>query len=98
LFFEMEGMPLSLKAPPLAELDRWQRNSPYFGLEQASTPLLMIYGEFDVGPASVRKVFFELERRGVPVQLVQYSGEGHNPQSRSNVEDAWRRTLAWFET
>ncbi len=90
-------MPLNLGASPLSDPDRYIRNSPYMRMQHAGTPLLILYGEFDAYPTSVRKVFVELDRLGIPVQLAQYWGEGHNLETRGNIGDAWGRKLAWFK-
>ena len=97
LYLETAGMPLYVKGSPHEELERYLRNSAYFQLRNATTPLLLTYGEFDATPTAVRKYFVALDRLGVPVQLAQYWGEGHNLQSRANVSDAWGRALAWFD-
>ncbi len=97
LYLETAGMPLYVKGSPHEEIERYLRNSAYFQLRNATTPLLLTYGEFDATPTAVRKYFVALDRLGVPVQLAQYWGEGHNLQSKANVSDAWGRALAWLD-
>lgn len=97
LYLETEGMALDMKGPPHEKLDRYLRNSPYFQIKSARTPLLLTYGEFDTVPTSVRKLYVALDRQGVPVQLAQYWGEGHNLQAKANIRDSWQRSLEWLD-
>lgn len=89
--------PFKMNGSPTDVLGRYIANSPYFNLQAAQTPLLMAVGEFDSPAHEARKVTIALERRGVPVTLLQYAREGHILQIRGNVLDFWERRLAWFE-
>jgi dipeptidyl aminopeptidase/acylaminoacyl peptidase len=93
---ENEGVPVNLGGPPVGNMDKYLRNSPYFQMQSAKTPLLMLYGEFDADPTGVEKLFVELDRLGVPVQLAQYWGESHIIQADGNVRDAWAREFEWY--
>ncbi len=94
---ENPGVPLNLGVAPLADVEAYIRNSPYFQMKEATTPLLILYGEFDEDLPGVEKLFMALDRRGVTVQLARYWGESHNIQTAGNVRDAWERELRWFD-
>src|SRR5579863_325218 len=95
---ENPGVPLNLGVAPLADVEAYIRNSPYFQMKEATTPLLILYGEFDGDLPGVEKLFMALDRRGVTVQLARYWGESHNIQTVGNVRDAWERELRWFDS
>ncbi|MGH9531220.1 MAG: alpha/beta hydrolase family protein, partial [Terriglobales bacterium] len=62
---EAEDTVLRMRAPPLAQLERYLRNSPYFSLEKARTPILFLHGERDAAPVAVaERMFVALDRLG----------------------------------
>lgn len=75
--------------------------------EDVSVPFLGLYGEEDHGipPEDVRRFGDALEGADVPNEIHLYPGAGHaffndsRPQAyhREAAEDAWERTIAWFE-
>jgi len=90
---------LRMRAPPLAALERYLRNSPYFRLRPMRTPLLLLHGELDpISVAGAERVFIALDRLGVPVRFARYWGEGHNLRSPGNIRHSWSQTLSWFDT
>jgi dipeptidyl aminopeptidase/acylaminoacyl peptidase len=94
---EGNGATLGMRAPPMAALDRYLRNSPYFNLASMRTPTLLIHGDQDsVSDSNSERTFFELLRLGVPTQFARYWGEGHNFSSPGNIRDALQRTQSWF--
>ncbi len=96
---EAKDTTLRMREPPLAQLERYLRNSPYFRVESVRTPILFLHGERDVAPvAVVERMFVALDRLGVPVKLVRYWGEEHVLQSPGNIRDSWAHTVDWFET
>lgn len=96
LHVESPGVPLDMGGPPWSKMSRYIMNSPYFHMADAMTPLLMEEGEFDPGLPGARGIFQQLYRRGVPVRLDIYWGEGHNLETRGNLRDGWTRTIRWF--
>lgn len=93
-----EGI-LRMRAPPLAALERYMRNSPYFRLGTMKTPLLLLHGELDAVPAeAAERVFVALDRVGIPVRFARYWGEGHDLRSPGNIRHAWSETVRWFDT
>lgn len=95
-YLESPGSTLDMGGPPWSRLKQYIENSPYFAMKSATTPLLMVTGEFDVDVPALRGVFAELDRRGIPVELAEYWGESHNIETEGNVRDSWARTLQWF--
>ena len=89
--------------------DAW-RQSPLSGVAQAKTPFLLIQGESDTtDPLGQSLVMYRaLRQMGVPVELVQYPREDHDPLSGSwrgmpNVEpwhgfDARQRMVIFIQT
>jgi dipeptidyl aminopeptidase/acylaminoacyl peptidase len=96
LYEEAEGTVLDMGVPPWEDFARYARNSPYFNLRDATTPLLMEKGQFDGDLPAIRGVFSQLDRMGVPAELAVYWGEGHLLRTRGNVIDGWSRALRWL--
>jgi dipeptidyl aminopeptidase/acylaminoacyl peptidase len=96
---EAEDTVLRMRARPLAQLDRYLRNSPYFHLENIKSPVLFLHGELDVAPVAVaERMFVALDRLGIPVKLARYWGEEHVLKSPGNIRDSWNHTVDWFDT
>lgn len=72
-------------------------NDPLFNLKRASTPILLIVGEFDESPRETEETYSILHARGVPVELAYYWGEGHVFSSPGNIRDSWIRTYRFFK-
>lgn len=97
MFYEPHGQPYAPRpVPPWKDPRRYIRNDPLFDLDGASTPLLLIEGEFDVAPAEMEEVYSTLYGKGVPVELAYYWDEGHVFGSPGNIRDSWRRTERFF--
>lgn len=79
-------------APPWRRPIEYIRNDPLFRLQQASTPLLLVEGEFDDDPREMEQVYSILYGSGVPVELAYYWGEDHVFASPGNIYDCWLRT------
>jgi carboxymethylenebutenolidase len=65
-------------------------------------PILILNGDADTTCTAeeVRGIAAELERLGKVHELHIYPGVGHGFMSRGSrevIEDAWERTLAWFD-
>lgn len=82
--------------PPWRNAAVYIHNDPLFNLRNASTPLLLIEGEFDSDPQGMETVYSILYGSGVPVELAYYWGEGHIFASPGNVHDSWLRTWQFF--
>lgn len=80
--------------------DRYIENSPFFFLDEVSTPLLIVHGDADtfVQPFLADEIFVGLRRLGGEAVLAKYHGEGHDPSvwSYPNQVDLAQRILEWF--
>jgi dipeptidyl aminopeptidase/acylaminoacyl peptidase len=95
--YEYRAQPYSLGAPPWRSEAQWIRNSPVFNLDHASTPMLLLEGEFDFASSRpMERVYSTLRGEGVPVEMAQYWGEPHVITSPGNVLDSWTRTERFF--
>lgn len=73
-------------------------NSPVYRTHRASTPLLLIHGDFDgVSLSHAEKMFSLLKSQGIRVRLVRYWGESHQIESPANIRHAWKETLNWLD-
>ncbi|MCY3789991.1 MAG: prolyl oligopeptidase family serine peptidase [Gemmatimonadetes bacterium] len=74
-------------------------NSPFFYLDQVSTPLLLVCGTGDRdGSNQAEETFVALRRLGKRVELRLYKDEHHGTSawSRDALDDLCRRVLDWF--
>ena len=86
-------------ATPWVDLDLYVENSPLFQLRSLSSPLMLVHGDFDSAPISqAEHMLIGARRLGKDVTLVTYGGEYHHIISPPNIEDFWRRTIAFFES
>jgi len=86
-----------MKGSPWEFKTRYWENSPFFFLEDISTPLMLQGGLADVISAQNGNVFNGLRRLGKDVELLEYENEGHVVQQPVNVIDFWNRRIAWLE-
>lgn len=85
--------------PWLAEnRDRWDRVSPFYSLDQVTTPTLIVCGEDDwnMPVQNSEQLFIALKRRGVPTQLIVYPEQGHSLSVPSYERDLYRRYFDWI--
>jgi dipeptidyl aminopeptidase/acylaminoacyl peptidase len=77
----------------------YARSSPIAFIRNVQTPTFAYVGERDIEcPApQTREFWHALKTLGVPTSSVIYPGEGHALRDPAHIEDAERRTLAWFE-
>ena len=80
--------------------------SPHAYAELLTAPVLGLFGEDDQSPppADVKEIDAELTKLGKTHDFHIYKGAGHgfscNERAsfhQSSSDDAWSRTLAWFE-
>jgi dipeptidyl aminopeptidase/acylaminoacyl peptidase len=83
--------------PPWRDPAKFLHNEPLFNLNRASTPLLLVEGEFDSDPQEMEEVYSILRGSGVPVELAYYWGEDHIFSSPGNIRDTWLRTRDFFK-
>jgi dipeptidyl aminopeptidase/acylaminoacyl peptidase len=65
-------------------------------LHNVRTPTLILRGELD-GEVEATVLYTWLYQLGVEVEYVKCLGESHVISQPEHREDAWRRTLAWFD-
>ena len=95
----VEFGPMSLGGPPWADPDRYVRNSAIFHLDQVTTPLLIVHGDFDGAPVQQgEEAFTGLWRQGKRARFVRYWGEGHVVSSPANVRHLWGQIFEWLDT
>ena len=77
----------------------WDHISPFFALENVTTPTLVVGGEDDwnMPILNSEQLYIALRRRGIPTQLVVYPGEGHSLSVPSYERDLYERYLDWLE-
>jgi dipeptidyl aminopeptidase/acylaminoacyl peptidase len=87
-----------LGAPPWADPDRYQRNSPLFAADRIHTPVFLIHGDLDfVSLAQAEALFAALYRQGKDAVLLTLIGEGHLPASPANVREIYAQLLPWLD-
>lgn len=97
MVYEHESQPYAIGAPPWAAQEQWIRNSPVYNLERATTPMLLLVGEFDFGTSRpMERVYSILHGRGIAVEMAMYWGEAHVIASPGNMLDTWTRTERFF--
>jgi len=97
MFYEDPKQPYAPRpAPPWLDPAEYMENQPLFNLGHASTPLLLVQGEFDGDSPEMEEVYSTLYGSGVPVELAYYWGEGHVFASPGNIFDSWSRTNRFF--
>lgn len=76
----------------------WDR-SPLKHVANVTTPTLFFHGEVDhdVPVGQAEEMFVALRKLGVETKLVVYPEEGHGFSSFANVQDEYRRMVAWFD-
>jgi len=79
--------------------DRYTANSPIFGLDKITTPLLLLQGKVDpiVPFTEARQAFVLLRRLGKEVTLVEYDGEGHGERLYADQVDYVDRIIDWLD-
>ena len=98
MYYEDPSQPYAPQpAPPWTDPAKYIQNAPLFNLNRASTPLLLVEGEFDSDPLEMEEVYSTLYGRGVPVELAYYWGEDHVFASPGNMHDSWLRTERFFK-
>ena len=73
--------------------------SPFFKVEQITTPTLIMGGQQDwnVPVQNSEQLYQALRRLGRETQLVVYPGQGHGIRRPSYQKDRYERYLAWYD-
>lgn len=84
---------------PWRNLDLWIRLSPFFQVENITTPTLILCGEKDwnVPLQNSEQLYQALRRLGRETQLIIYPGESHGIRVPSYQIDRYQRYLDWYD-
>jgi dipeptidyl aminopeptidase/acylaminoacyl peptidase len=84
--------------PPWRDPARYLRNSPFYRLDRATAPILLLHGDLDPLPVEqAERTYAALYRLGKDARLVRFYGEGHVPASPATIRARWRETFAWLD-
>ncbi len=73
-------------------------HSPLAYVENISTPVMIIHGDYDyVSMTQAEEFFTALNRLGHDAQFVRYWGEGHQNVTPHNIRDSWERQIQWYD-
>lgn len=83
---------------PWRNTELWIRLSPFFRVEQITTPTLIMCGQEDwnVPLLNSEQLYQALRRLGRTTELVVYPGESHGLRRPSFIKDRYERYLAWY--
>ena len=87
--------------PWLAEnKEAWDNISPFYALEQVTTPTLVVGGEDDwnVPIINSEQLYIVLKRRGIPARLVVYTNEYHSLSVPSYEKHLYQQYFEWLDT
>jgi tetratricopeptide (TPR) repeat protein len=84
---------------PWRESAKWLELSPYFKVENVTTPTLVVCGQEDwnVPLINSEQLYQALRRLGKTTELVIYPGEAHTFSRPSFLKDRLERYLGWFD-
>ena len=83
---------------PWANREAWEKITPFYKVDQVTTPTLVIGGadDWNVPVVNSEQLYQALKRLGVPTELIVYPGEDHSIDRPSFVRDRFERWLAWY--
>jgi dipeptidyl aminopeptidase/acylaminoacyl peptidase len=83
---------------PWRERERYTKHSPMTFVGNVKTPTLIQHGEKDdrVPLAQSQELYAALKRQKVPVELVIYPRQGHNPTEPRLQREVLQRNVDWF--
>jgi dipeptidyl aminopeptidase/acylaminoacyl peptidase len=76
----------------------WEKVSPFFRVNNVTTPTLFMGGEIDwnVPILGGEQMYQAMKRLGRTTELVVYPGEYHEFKTPSHIKDRLERYLAWY--
>jgi dipeptidyl aminopeptidase/acylaminoacyl peptidase len=94
------GVSTRLGGNPSSNPELWDRSSPVRHLDKLSRPLLILQGTADTNVPfwETLKVVDTLEKLHKPFDLMIYPGEPHWFRRSYVLQDAWRRSEAFFNS
>jgi dipeptidyl aminopeptidase/acylaminoacyl peptidase len=83
---------------PWENLNVWMRVSPFFRVQNITTPTLFMGGNIDwnVPVIGGEQMYQALKALGRPTELVVYPGEYHGFTVPSHIKDRLERYLSWY--
>jgi dipeptidyl aminopeptidase/acylaminoacyl peptidase len=83
---------------PWRNVERWVKLSPWFAIENVTTPTLFMGGadDWNVPLLNSEQLYQALRRLGRETELVIYPGQDHSIKRPSYVKDRFERYIAWY--
>ncbi len=80
------------------DIETLERISPIHKVDRITCPLFIIQGDNDerVPLSESIQIYEALKKKGIPVELMRFSDEGHGLSRLSNKIRAYTRVLAWL--
>jgi dipeptidyl aminopeptidase/acylaminoacyl peptidase len=84
---------------PWRNVERWVKLSPWFAIENVTTPTLLMGGSDDMNVPLLNseQLYQALRRLGRETELVIYPGQNHGIRRPSYVQDRYQRYIAWYD-
>ena len=84
---------------PWRNLDLWVHLSPFFRVDDITTPTLIMNGEVDwnVPALNSEQLYQALRRLGRETELVIYPDQSHGIRRPTYQQDRYERYLAWYD-
>jgi len=84
---------------PWRNVERWVKLSPWFAIENVTTPTLLMGGadDMNVPLLNSEQLYQALRRLGRETELVIYPGQHHGIRRPSYVKDRYERYLDWYD-
>jgi len=84
---------------PWENREVWERLSPFYQVENITTPTLWMGGAVDwnVPIINCEQMYLAMKALGRETQLVVYPGEHHGIRRPSFQRDRWQRWLSWYD-
>jgi len=83
---------------PWRNVERWVKLSPWFAIENVTTPTLLMGGadDMNVPLLNSEQLYQALRRLGRETELVIYPGQNHGIRRPSYVQDRYQRYIDWY--
>jgi dipeptidyl aminopeptidase/acylaminoacyl peptidase len=84
---------------PTIDPNEYAKDSPLFNVDRVRTPTLMFHGTEDFLPMQLVVNFHDqIDANDVPVELLQFGGEGHGLGAATSQFVAGQAQIEWFRT
>ena len=79
--------------------ETWERVSPFYRLDQVTTPTLAVGGEDDwnMPILNAEQLYLVLGRLGIPTKLIVYPGQGHSISVPSYEQHLYEQYFDWLD-